>query len=394
MDAQTFVRRYAVDRRHTNCVKWDMLDETFGDFDLLPLWVADMEFAAPEAVIEALRARIDHGAFGYTYVPDDYYEAFFHWMDVRHGYRPEKEQVRFTSGVVDGLYRLVNAFTEPGDAVAVLNPVYYPFHHAVEETGRRLVTGRLHHDQGRFSIDFEDLETKLAEHEVKMLIHCSPHNPVGRVWLRDELERLFALCAEHDVLIVSDEIHQDFVMPGHRHIPAPLVGDGRYNNRLFVLNAASKTFNLAAMAHSHLIIPNETLRERYDAYARRYNHVSFNMLGALATAAAYRGGETWLDGLLQVIVRNERLLRDKVKQGLPGAILSPLEGTYLAFLDLRAVVPPEETETFVQGACRLAVDYGEWFGPDYRGFIRLNLATDPRYVAEAADRLVAEAARR
>nr|WP_072514454.1 MalY/PatB family protein [Ndongobacter massiliensis] len=408
MDKNQFLQRYAVDRKGTSCNKWDQLGARFGHSDLVPMWVADMDFRSCEAVVEALEKRAAHGVYGYSYVPDSYYKALSDWMEKHFSFPINRDWVRFSSGVVPALFRFIDCFTDPGDSVAIFTPVYYPFHRAVQHTGRKLVKVELQHEDGRYSIDYDAFEKAVLEENVKMLLFCSPHNPASRVWTEQELARLFALCEKYNVLIASDEIHQDFVFEPHRHTPALKVEGGRYTKRILLVTAASKTFNLAALLHSNIIIPDEDLRARYDAYNAIHPLGDSNIFGALATEAAYRDGGAWYEGVKEVIYSNYQYLKQRLAQELPAVVVADLQGTYLPMLDLRAILPEGVgTETvsvngmpaaknvvdFVQNRCRLAVDYGEWFGENYAGFIRLNLGTTPEMVEKTVDAIVREAAR-
>ena len=387
MRAEEFCQKYAIERRGTDSVKWDSLGLRFGDPELLSMWVADMDFKAPEQSIAAIKARAEHGAFGYSMPPAGYYTAFINWEYVRHGYAVEKDWLRFGPGIVTCLYWLLAAFTEPGDAVLILTPVYYPFHNAVRDTERRLVCSELVNTDGVYSVDFACFERDIVENGVKLFILCSPHNPVGRVWTADELDRMFAICQKYGVLVISDEIHQDLIFGEKKHIPSAVVGGGKYADRLITLNAPSKTFNLAGLLLSHIIISDKTLRARYDAETLKVNQTGVNILGLAAGEAAYAHGANWLEGLLAVVWENYGYLCERFEKELPEAVISPLEGTYLAWLDLRAFLAPENLQDFIQEKCRLAVDYGDWFGEKSAGFIRLNLATLPEYVHTAVDNL-------
>lgn len=391
MDTKEFIQQYAVDRAGTRSLKWDALGERFHDSDLLSMWVADMEFRTCDEILAAMQERIRHGVFGYSYIDDDYYSAFFDWEEKRHAFRPRKEWVRFATGVVGALYWLVNAFTQPQDSVIILTPVYYPFRNAVQDTGRHLVTCDLINTDGYFTIDYDAFETAIVEHGVKLFIQCSPHNPVGRVWTEEELDRVMGICARHNVLIVSDEIHQDIIVGEKKQIPAAIVAGGKYRGGLITVTAASKTFNLASLLHSHIIISDDDLRAAYDAYAKTIHQAETNLMGAIATQAGYRYGAEWLDHVLGVVRQNYEYLKRELNEKLPSVVISPLEGTYLCLLDLRALVPPDQTRAFIQDRCRLAVDYGEWFGTNFKGFIRLNLATEPRYVEAAVANIIREA---
>ncbi|WP_153723100.1 MalY/PatB family protein [Sporosarcina cascadiensis] len=388
MNKEEFLERYAIDRKGTNSLKWDKLEERFGSADLLAAWVADMEFKVPEQVVEAIKEKVEYGVFGYTYVPDSYYEAFINWERKRHGYEVKQEWMRFSTGVVTALYWFVNAFTKPEDAVIILSPVYYPFSNAVKDTGRTLVNSELVNTDGKYTIDFEDFEKKIADNDVKLFIHCTPHNPVGRVWTAQEAEKLLAICEKYDVLVVSDEIHHDMTFGEHTHIPSAIVADGKFSEQVVTVTAASKTFNLAGLLTSQIIIENEELRKQFDRFVNSVNQTEVNLLGMTASEAAFRHGADWLDGLRAVIKSNERYAVEQFAEHAPKLIVSPLEGTYLLWIDLRAYIQPDQVKEFVQDTCKLAIDYGEWFGEKSKGFIRLNLGTEPRHIQQAVDAII------
>lgn len=386
MTPQEFSDTYAVERARTNSQKWDDMRARFGVDDLLPMWVADMEFKTPECVREALARRVEHGVFGYTIVPDSFYEAVIDWERTHHGFEVKKDWIRLSPGVVSALYWAISMYTEPGDAVAIMTPVYYPFSNAIRDCGRTLVTSDLAYDgeTGVFTVDFEDFEKKIAENGVKLFILCSPHNPASRVWTEEELERMLEICERHDVLVVSDEIHHDLTFGGHEHIPTATVAGGKYAHRVVTACAASKTFNLATCLTSTIIIPDEGLRRTWDEFTNIYNHVEVNVFGITAVEAALRGGEQWYQDLKRLIEANART----VERGLaefPGVVVTPLEGTYLQFVNLRSYVPAEHMHEFIQDRCKIAVDYGEWFGEGWDGFIRLNLGTTPQLVAKTVE---------
>ena len=388
MTDQEFLERYLTDRRGTDCLKWDALEELYGEKDLLPMWIADTEFRTCDAVLEALRRHIDHGVFGYGKVPEGYFEAFSGWMERHYGLKIPREWVHFCTGCVTGITWLVRAFTQPGDACLVLTPVYYPFHSVVRECGRTLVTCDLSYENGRFSLDLEAVERAIVQNNVKLLIQCSPHNPVGRVWSEEELDAVLSLCRRHGVFVISDEIHQDIILWDKKFTPALAVRDGAYRDMLAVVTAPSKTFNLPGLLHSHILIADEALRERYAQTVKGLNHTSSNVLGMAAAQAAYTDGDAWHEGLLSVIEGNYTRLAERLKVAAPELTLCALEGTFLPLLDLRALVAPEDTKEFMVEKCRVAVDYGEQFGEHFKGFIRLNIATDPRLVDETAERIL------
>lgn len=391
MDQATFIERYYTERTGTNSLKWDLVEERFESRDLLPLWVADMDFKVADAITAEFKKRIDHSVYGYTFVPESYYEAYNQWMTTRFNFPIEKNWLRFTPGIVQALYYFMHVYTEPADAVVILTPVYYPFHNAVKDTGRKLVTVELINEANEFSIDFKAFEQAIIDQEVKVFIHCSPHNPAGRVWTEAELIRLFDICQKYDVLVISDEIHQDFTYGDVRHIPSATVANGQYRDMIITANSASKSFNLAALAHSNIVITNPVLRELYDQFAKTMIQTEANLFGVMATEAAYRDGAEWLETVKAIIFNNYETAKAKLTESLPNVTISPLQGTYLMFINLNPVLKGHNIVEFMQTRCGVAVDYGEWFGEGYEGYIRLNLATKPEFVDQAIDAIIREA---
>lgn len=373
------------DRRGTNASKWNRLSPRFTREDLLGLWVADMDFAAPACVREALHKQVDFGVFGYDVTPEAYYEAFLHWEKTYHGYEPQRAWLRYSPGVVAGFNWLIQLLTKPGDGVLVQTPVYYPFLSAATDNGCRLVENELVNTAGVYTVDLADFERKLTEEHVKVFLLCSPHNPVGRVWRREELAAMLELCRAHGVYVISDEIHHDFTHGGHKHIPAATVGE--YDDMLVTLTAPSKTFNLAGLKNSVVIIPDEKLRKAWDSYTGKLHTATGGSFGVIAAQAAWEGGRPWLEQVLQTVEGNYELLRTELVPRKPDLILSPLEGTYLAWLDLGAYVKPQEMAAAVEGRCGLAVDYGAWFGGHAPCHIRINLATRPENIRQAIQSL-------
>ena len=373
------------DRRGTNASKWNRLSPRFTREDLLGLWVADMDFAAPACVREALHKQVDFGVFGYDVTPDAYYEAFLHWEKTYHGYEPQRAWLRYSPGVVAGFNWLIQLLTKPGDGVLVQTPVYYPFLSAATDNGCRLVENELVNTAGVYTVDLADFERKLTEEHVKVFLLCSPHNPVGRVWRREELAAMLELCRVHGVYVISDEIHHDFTHGGHKHIPAATVGE--YDDMLVTLTAPSKTFNLAGLKNSVVTIPDEKLRKAWDSYTGKLHTATGGSFGVIAAQAAWEGGRPWLEQVLQTVEGNYELLRTELVPRKPELILSPLEGTYLAWLDLGAYVKPQEMAAAVEGRCGLAVDYGAWFGGHAPCHIRINLATRPENIRQAIQSL-------
>ena len=390
MQKEKFLKEYLVERKGTYSLKWDALDKRFGNADLISMWVADMEIKAPKEVIEALKERCEHGVFGYSYVSDEYYNSVINWLKEKHNYEIKKEWLRFTNGVVTAIYCFVNIFTKVDDAVLILTPVYYPFHNAVKDNNRKLITCDLKNTDGYFTIDYDEVEKKIVENKVKLFIQCSPHNPAGRVWKEEELAKILEICKKHNVLVISDEIHQDIIMKGYKHIPSAIVANGKYADNLITVSAASKTFNLAGLIHSNIIISNAELRKKYDEEIKKINQTEINILGMLATQVAYEKGSEWLENVKEIIEDNFNYLKTELNKHIPEIIITNLEGTYLVFLDLRKIIPIDKVKEFIQDKCNLAIDFGEWFGANFKGFIRINLATDPQIVKKAVDNIINE----
>lgn len=326
---------------------------------------------------EALRAYIDCGAYGYASLSGRFQDAFIRWERERHGYEVERDWLRYSPGVVPAINWCVASMTQPGDGVLVLPPVYFPFFHAVEDNGRRLVESRLVWGEGGFRIDFADLERKLEQ--ARMLLFCSPHNPVGRVWRREELERVAALCESRGVLIVCDEIHQDFAYAGSRHIPMGTV------TKAVTLTAPSKSFNLAGLQNGLAVIPDEALRERWDRFTKTLHLASGNSFGYLAGEAAYLHGEDWLEQVKETIYGNYQYLRASLLERWPLLRIAPLEGTYLMWTDFGAYLSQEEMKDFFEKECRLALNYGSQFRGGGESWVRWNLATSRELVQRAAE---------
>ena len=415
-----------VDRKNTDCAKWDGLEKSFSRGDLLAMWVADMDFQVPDCVRRRLSEYIELGTFGYYNPPAGYYEAFINWEKKYHGYEVKREWMRFAPGVVPAFNWLVQLMAGEGEAVAMMQPVYYPFMKAVENNGRRLVNCPLLHTERGYEMDYESFEETIIREDVKAFIFCSPHNPVGRVWRKDEIRRILDICKKHNVYVISDEIHQDIVMSGYKHTPSATAGDeaGTYDDILVTLTAATKTFNLAAVQNSIVIIPDKAFRERWDKFAEGIRITGGNAFGYIAVQAAYEEGRPWFEELLGAIEGNYKYLRSRLEAELPDVRVADLEGTYLMWIDLRAYMDKiialansaksrdanasdknaADSNTadsnaadpaviamqhFMEDECGIAVDYGTWFGGDeYAGCIRINLATCRENIETAADKII------
>ena len=376
-----------VDRRNSNCNKWDGQTAMFGEEGLHAMWVADMDFKIPQCVQKALHDYVDFGTVGYYRIPDGYYDAFINWEKAHFNFEVKREWLRFAPGVVAAFNWMLQILTEPDEAVIVMTPVYYPFLQAVTNNERKLITSELVNEDGKYTIDFEDFEKKIIDNDVKAFILCSPHNPVARVWAKEELTRMFEICHRHHVYVISDEIHQDFVFGDKMQTPSYQATE--HWDEMVAITAPSKTFNLAGGQNSFMIIADEKLRARWDDFAKRIRLMTGNAFGFVAAEAAYKGGQNWLDKVKKQIVDNDQYLRELFKENLPEIVVTPLEGTYLVWIDLRAYVKPEATRAFIQKKCRLAVDFGDWFGGEqFNGFIRMNLATSRENVEIGVKRIM------
>lgn len=375
------------DRLGTDCNKWDGCEEKFGDEHLLPLWVADMDFEAPSCVKQALKEYVDFGVFGYYQIPNRYYEAFINWEKTYHDYDVKKEWIRFAPGVVPAFNWLIHILTNEQDGVLITPPVYYPFKDAVVNNNRTLVESPLMRLEDHYELDYEDFERKIKEQNVKLFIFCTPHNPVGRVWKKEEIVKVLDICKKYGVYVIADEIHQDIIMDGYQKVTAAATGN--YDEIMVTLTAATKTFNLAGCQNSIVVIPNESLRKRYDDYLTRLRITGGNAFGYIAVQSAYEGGRKWLDEVLNIIEENYHLMKSILEEKLPKVWISKLEGTYLMWIDLGAYVSADEIESVIQKDCGLAVDYGSWFGGEaYGTFIRVNLATREENIRLAAEKIV------
>jgi cystathionine beta-lyase len=375
-----------INRYQTASLKWDEADRLFGSSGILPMWVADMDFRVPRPVIEAIKRRAEHGIFGYTTRPASYYDAVIGWMKRRHNWEIRKEWICHSPGVVPALSLMVQAFTQPGEKILIQPPVYYPFASVVLKNERELVYNRLVEDGGTYRMDFMDLERKLSD-GVKMLILCSPHNPVGRVWRKDELEQLGRLCLEYGVLVVSDEIHADLVYSGHRHIPFAVLSEEFAQNSV-ICTAPSKTFNLAGLQTSNIIIPNETLRKTFTRIIDKNVLGLTNTFGVVATESAYREGDEWLDQCLAYLEDNLTFLIRFVDSRIPMMRVIKPEGTYLVWLDCRSLgLEGKELQHLLRKKAKVALDDGSIFGPGGEGFVRINIACSRSVLEEGLHRI-------
>jgi cystathionine beta-lyase len=376
-----------IERRGTSSLKWDFSAKLTGVDGLLPLWVADMDFEAPPEIQEPLARRLAHGVYGYTEEPESYFQAAQQWIKQRHGWQVHRQWMLASPGVIPCLSAAILALTEPADSIIIQPPVYHPFAMRIAANGRRVVENPLRLFGSRWEIDFDGLE-RLIDARTRMLIFCSPHNPVGRVWTRGELERLAEICLRAKIVIVSDEIHFDLVLPGFKHIPFASLSQEAANITV-TLVAATKTFNLAGLGGSLAIASNPELRKRLDATQHAVFAGQANIFAATASEAAWRAGNRWLDELLAYIEANYRFAALFLQEHLPAVRLLPLEGTYLPLMDMRGLgLTDDALLDRLRRPGGVWLDEGRKFGSGGQGFQRLNLACPRAILSDGLERVV------
>ena len=388
-----------IDRKGTHCTKWEFISENgklkYGDHAdprhgadrLLPMWVADMDFVCPPAVVDALVARAEHGIFGYCAPTDSYYEAVIGWHARRYGRSIKREWITLAPGVVPAIKALVQTFVAPGEKVLVQRPVYYPFFTAVEKNGRQIVSNTLIYEDGRYHMDFDDLAQKAADPDLKMAILCSPHNPVGRVWSRDELTRFGQICLDNDVLVVSDEVHCDLIYSDATFTTFANMSETFAQNSI-ICTAPSKSFNIAGLKTSNIIIANKEVRYNFVAALERNGLTGANAFGLTAVEAAYNHGEAWLEAVMAYVEANYQFMVDYMAKNLPQLKIVPPEGTYLVWVDFSELgLDPAGRKSLLMDQARVYLDEGALFGPEGAAFERINIACSRAILTEALQRI-------
>ena len=389
-----------IERTGTDSIKWeyvikdgqavytDRASKKYGSERLLPLWVADMDFRCPPAVIDALAARVQHGIFGYTRPTDSYYKAVTGWFKRRYDWDVKQEWITLAPGIVPAIHMMVQSFMEPGDKVLIQPPVYYPFPNAINNNGNEVVTNSLVYKNGRYQMDFDDLEAKTADPALKMVILCSPHNPVSRVWTQEELIRFGEICIKNNGIVVSDEIHCDLTFDGVTFTPFAKISEEFAQNSI-ICTAPSKTFNLAGLKTSNVIIPNAEWKEKFEAAMWKNGIYGGNSFGAVATEAAYNHGEEWLTAVMEYVTANHQFMVDYFAEHLPQVTVIPPEGSYLIWCDFRELgLSSEARKELIMENALVYLDEGELFGPEGAGFERFNLACPRSILAKALERIV------
>ena len=377
-----------IDRKNTDSMKWSAsyLEQHFGSADCVPLWVADMDFRTAQPVIDAVTERAGHGIYGYALAGDEFYEAVIKWQKRRNGWEVKKEWIVFSPGVVPALWHIVRTFCSPGEKVILQSPVYYPFYKVIEDNGCQVINNRLINNGGRYEMNFEELERQAEDSSVKMMILCSPHNPVGRVWTKEELRRVSEICFANDVLLVSDEIHSDLVFRPNVHTPAASLSEELMMNTITCM-APSKTFNLAGVQVSDVIVPDRRLRRRL-AGSLKSAGVMPNVFGLAAQTAAYNEGEEWLEQLLEYLAGNLDFMENFITSELPEVKSRRPEGTYLAWLDFSGYgFTTEELQNRMKNKAGVALDDGYIFGDGGEPCQRINFACPRSVLIKAMERL-------
>ena len=379
MNTKDFTEKYYIDRRGSHSRKWDGEHLKFNRTDLLPLWVADMDFMPPQCIQEAICNYVKANPLGYTMTNPNYLEAVISWYKRRHNCILKKDWLTSAPNVITGLMWCIGAFTKAKDAIVVLTPVYGAFDTSTSDAQRQIIAVPMSRDEdNRYSVDYEAFEEAIIKHGVTLFIHCNPHNPVGHVWTESEMAQLFSICKRHEVLIISDEIHQDLITGPIPFTPALAVSNGAYADNLIAMSSLSKSFNMASLHHAEVIIPNEELRSRYNTFKGLVYHTDSDVIAEAAITAAYTHpeAEIWLSQLLAVVRENYDYLCHNLLAALPKLRISPMDGTYLVWIDLGAYVKAEDMYDVFENQCGIAPSFGEWFGGEsYATFVRLNLAT-------------------
>ena len=379
MNTTDFTKTYYINRRGTHSRKWDGEHLKFSRTDLLPLWVADMDFMMPACIQDAIANYVKTTPLGYTMTNPNYLDAVINWYKCRHNCNLSKDWLTSAPNVITGLMWSIGAFTKPNDAIAVLSPVYGAFDTSASDAQRHIVPIAMRRTtDNRYTVDYDAFESTIIQQDVKLFIHCNPHNPVGHVWTEAEMAQLFSICKRHDVLIISDEIHQDLITGPIPFRSALSVSNGAYADNMITMSSVSKSFNMASLHHAEVIIPNDELRSQYNTYKALVYHTDSDVIAEAAITAAYTHpeAETWLNAALTVIRENYEYLCRELLSALPKLRISPMNGTYLAWIDFGAYVMADDMHDVFENQCRIAPSFGEWFGGEsYATFVRLNLAT-------------------
>lgn len=378
-----------IDRRQYPTMKWGkaFLAEHFGNESAIPMSVADMDFKAPPSVIKSLLKRAAHGIYGYEFKPDSYYAALQAWYQNRHGWKINPQELEPSPSILSAISVLIDQHSDEGDGVILQTPVFFEFRMVIRENQRKIIKNPLKFIDGRYRMDFDDLETKASDPKNKILILCNPHNPVGRVWTEAELKQVLEICERNDIFVIADEIHGDFTFSPHRYVPYLSISEKSAQNSVACISPA-KTFNIAGMVDAIAVIPNEKHREEFHAFAHRYQINKVNVFTSAATESAYQNGDEWLDELTNYLQGNVGLIRDFLNEKNLGVSLIEPEGTFLVWLDFRALgLDAKELEVFLAKEAALALAPGYWFGREGAGFARMTIGCPRERVQNALNNL-------
>ncbi len=376
-----------VARENTDCLKYDVRKETFGRDDIIPMWIADMDFKTPPFIMNAISERMKHEILGYTHKCSKWLPAIQYWTKSRYNWEVDAEYIEHVSGIVPAISFAVQCLTEKGDNVLIQPPVYHPYFHVPQWNGRTVVTNPLKLIDGQYEIDFEDFEEKAKK--CKLFLLCHPHNPGGRVWLREELERMAKICADNNVIVISDEIHADMTFKGYKHIPFATVSEKARMNSITMM-AASKSFNIAGLMSSFTIIPNKELRERYNGFLIKSELNHSHIFATIATAAAFsEEGAEWLNELVDYITANVDYMQSFIAEKMPLLDIIRPQASYLVFVDCRKLnMTPEELKDFFINKARIATNEGSTFGEEGAGFMRMNIGCPLSTLKQALEQLL------
>ena len=392
MNTIDFTETYYIDRRGSHSRKWDGEHLKFSRTDLLPLWVADMDFMMPACIQDAIANYVKTTPLGYTMTNPNYLDAVINWYKCRHNCNLSKDWLTSAPNVITGLMWSIGAFTKTNDTITVLSPVYGAFDTSASDAQRHIVPIAMRRTtDNRYTVDYDAFESTIIQQDVKLFIHCNPHNPVGHVWTEAEMAQLFSICKRHDVLIISDEIHQDLITGPIPFRSALSVSNGAYADNMITMSSVSKSFNMASLHHAEVIIPNDELRSQYNTYKALVYHTDSDVIAEAAITAAYTHPEakTWLNAALTVIRENYEYLCRELLSALPKLRISPMNGTYLAWIDFGAYVMADDMHDVFENQCRIAPSFGEWFGGEsYATFVRLNLATSLANIKIATNTII------
>ncbi|MBQ3188087.1 MAG: pyridoxal phosphate-dependent aminotransferase [Bacteroidaceae bacterium] len=366
-----------IERKNTDCLKYDWAKDIFGSDDVIPMWIADMDFRTPQCIVDVMRKRMEHEIFGYTFLSPQWKPAIINWISRRYSWHVMEEEIGFVGGIVPAIAYIIQCFTNEGDKVLIQPPVYHPYNNVTRDFKRIPVNNPLRLVDGQYEIDFDDFEEKAKG--CKLFLLCNPHNPGGRVWSAEELRRMAEICAENNVLVVSDEIHCDMTLYGYKHTPFAIVSDAAAQNSI-TLMAASKTFNIAGLKSSYHITPNANIRERYNEFLRINELDCAHLFASEAVAAAYNHGEEWLNQMLAYVEGNIDVMHDFIKKNMPKLDIIRPQASYLVFIDARGLqMPQEELVDFFAKKAKVGMNDGVMFGQEGRGFMRMNVGC-PRSV--------------